>query len=140
MAVLLNLKHLHMCFTQTTKYHSVTLRSINCVDLLDAARLAIRDGTVKSCSKYFVSLPTTEAYLWYISQLFTTSTSYYCPQNIRICGRRNNREQRSIEHYAKCYLFMESHYDAIVSVTTGKVCLHHPTMLTSHSKLVDLTD
>lgn len=33
-----------------------------------------------------------------------------------------------------------SHYDAVVSVTTGKVCQNHPTILTSHSKLVDLTD
>ena len=45
-----------------TYVHSVTLHSINCVDLLDATRLAIRDGTAKSCRKYFVSLPTTEAH------------------------------------------------------------------------------
>ena len=31
-------------------------------ELLDAPRLAIRDRTAKSCRKYYVSLPTTEAH------------------------------------------------------------------------------
>ena len=40
-------------------------------DLLNAARIAIRDGSAKSYKKHFVSLPTTEAHSGHICDTFS---------------------------------------------------------------------
>ena len=83
-------------------------------DLLDTARLAIRDGMAKSCRKYFVSLPTTEAHSGHIcgtSANFSQRVHPIIVQKISefVAGgiTETNEVQRSIEHYVKCNLFME---------------------------------
>ena len=83
-------------------------------DLLNAARIAIRDGSAKSYKKHFVSLPTTEAHSGHTCDTFSNFSQRVHPiilQKISefVAGgiTGTSEVQRSIEHYVKHSLFSE---------------------------------
>ena len=96
----------------------------------------VATATVFEIPVYFC-VKTTGQYVWNVIKPLKCKT-----QEITLPTLPELDENTSLlqpDHFELFY-HENSHYDAIVSVTTGKVCLHHPTMLTYHSKLVDLTD
>ena len=63
-------------------------------------------------------------------------------QEMRLPASPENDKKISLlqpDHF-ELFNYKNSYYDVIVSVTTAKICLHHSTILTSHSKLVNLTE